>query len=89
MTIEEIRHEIDQLDCQILDLLNQRARLSLQIGREKKTQRLPIEMPGREAQIVSRLQELNGGPLPQAAIPRIYEVIIQTSRWIQEQSDLV
>ena len=50
-----LRDEIDQVDVKILDLLQQRARAAIELGRLKKRSSLPIMDLLRERQVISRI----------------------------------
>lgn len=80
MTIEYWRGEIDRVDEELLDLFNRRARYAIEIGLLKRRAGLPIEVPEREAAIIARMIELNGGPLDGEAIQRLFEAVIDESR---------
>lgn len=84
MNLERWRQQIDQIDGRLLELLNERAQLALQIGREKRVRGLPIHSPEREVQILQRLYALNRGPLDEGAIRRIFTQIFEESRRLQE-----
>jgi len=80
MTIQDIRSKIDSIDEQVLKLLNQRARLALEIGHLKAVDgRVPF-VPAREIQLLERLQSLNKGPLPPTAVRAVYREIISACR---------
>jgi chorismate mutase len=84
MNIDEWRERIDAIDLQILALLNERARCSIEIGKIKHQQRLPVYMPERERRIYETLDRLNRGPLTGAAVRRLFERIIDESRRIEK-----
>lgn len=85
MSLDRWRQQIDQLDERLVELLNERAQLALQIGREKRARGLPVHDPEREAQILGRLCALNRGPLSEDAIRRILAQILEESRRLQER----
>ncbi len=78
-----LRHSIDAIDGQILDLLNQRAALSLQVGRIKNKDKVPILNSRREKDLLANLEQINSGPLPNQDLRRIYREIIASSRSLQ------
>ncbi len=83
-----LREKIDALDIQIVDLLNQRARVALQVGEIKKEVGAPVYRPEREAEVQRRLAEHNqhsGGPLPNEAIAAIYCEIMSACRNLERQ----
>ena len=68
-----------------MDLLNRRAGYALEIGKIKKEKGMPIHSPGRERQILERVQELNLGPLTSGAIKRLFERVIDESRRLERE----
>ncbi len=63
MGLDEWRARIDEIDRQLLGLLNQRAELSLEIGRAKRESGESVLVPEREQGILDELARLNPGPL--------------------------
>ncbi|MDD4650495.1 MAG: prephenate dehydratase [Desulfoplanes sp.] len=78
-----LRHSIDEVDAKLLELLNQRASLSLDIGTIKSRGKFPILNPKREKDLVADLKAHNAGPLPNAHLERIYCEIMSSSRRLQ------
>ena len=78
------REKIDILDDQILELLNERARYALSVGKIKSTEGLPFHVPERETLILNRIRELNGGPFSHEAAQRIFRQIIDESLRLEE-----
>jgi chorismate mutase len=78
-----LRENIDQVDSVLVKLLNQRAQWALDIGEVKKAADLPIYQPDREKAVLARVQQLNRGPLGQAAVQRLFERIIDESRRLE------
>lgn len=75
-TIEQLRSKIDSIDDQILDLLNQRAVVVLDVGRLKSGSNMEFHVPGRERQIYERLLSSNPGPFPNDALRSIFREVI-------------
>jgi len=75
-TIEQLRNQIDSVDDRVVELLNERARLVIEVGRLKTSSNLEFHVPGRERQIYERLLNLNPGPFPNDALRSIYREII-------------
>jgi len=80
-----LRDQIDALDQQILQLLNQRANVALQVGRVKQQVDAsgPVLKPEREASLIRRLQQLNQGPFTPEAIAAVWTQIISTCRGLE------
>jgi chorismate mutase/prephenate dehydratase len=83
MDLDEWRTRIDDLDRQLLELLNQRAALAVEIGRAKRSTGAPVHAPEREQEILERLCRLNGGPLGPRALRAIWSEILSASRTLQ------
>ncbi|HET9477804.1 MAG TPA: chorismate mutase [Pyrinomonadaceae bacterium] len=83
MDIEHWRKEIDEVDAELLRLLNIRARLALKVGALKKSARLPFCDPNREQYVLTRLQDINTGPLDDRAVYKLFRRIIRESRRVQ------
>lgn len=75
------RQQIDSLDQAIVKLIEERARVVEKVGQLKREAHLPVTVPSREQQVIEKAQELaRGGPLPSAAVGRIYQKLIEEMR---------
>ena len=83
--LAECRTLIDDVDRRILTLLNERTRIVQEIGQVKQTLTLPIYEPKREEQVFQNITAHNGGPLPNDAVKRVFERIIDEMRSVQKQ----
>jgi len=77
----QLRNEIDAIDDELLRLINTRARLAQQIGRQKSG---TAYRPERESQIFSRLQQANTGPLRTEHIVHLFTEVISLCRALEE-----
>jgi len=77
--LEPLRRRIDELDRQIIELLNQRAEVVVQVGKAKAIGGAPIYAPDREQAVLRRIAELNRGPLPQKTLQAIYRELMSGS----------
>lgn len=78
--LEEIRTEIDQIDSSLIEILNRRASLALEVGQVKGKDGKPFFTPERERQIADRLAKENPGPLRAYQIASIFREIISAAR---------
>ena len=85
MDIDDWRKKIDDVDRKLVELLSQRARAAVEIGRLKRDTSLPIYEPDRERIVFENVQQANPGPLPGRDLVRIYERIIDVMRNIQKE----
>ncbi len=79
MTLEELREKIDQIDRQIVSLLNDRARIVIEVGKLKARDQSPVYAPDRERQVFERICAANSGPLPNKALVAIYRELMSAS----------
>ena len=71
------RAKIDAVDRRVVALLNERAILVRDIGRIKQQSGAAVNDPSRVAEVLRRVTGANRGPLPNAHLQRIYEVIVR------------
>ena len=86
-TLEDLarcREQIDEVDRRLLDLLNERTAVVEEIGRIKRVLHLAIYEPKREDQVFRNVLTHNRGPLPPAAVQRIFERVIDEMRNVQK-----
>ena len=79
MNLDELRKEIDRLDEQIIKLLNDRAKVVIQVGQLKNANNAPVYAPDREHRILERIQQLNDGPLANRSLLAIYRELMSGS----------
>jgi chorismate mutase-like protein len=79
------RLRIDDVDRRILALLNERTETVQEIGRIKQAAQLPVYEPRREDEVFRNVAEHNHGPLPQDAVKRVFERIIDEMRKVQRE----
>ncbi len=82
--IEDLRKNIDAIDLDILKLLNERASLAVEVGKEKKEKKISCYAPEREKEVISNLVEHNAGPLSNETVKGLYREIISASRSLEE-----
>lgn len=86
MKLDEWRNEIDEIDAEIVNLINRRARIAQKIGILKAKAGLPIVDLEREEAIMRKACASNRGILENESIVRIFKRIIQESRQIQVEA---
>ena len=77
--LNALRTKIDELDQQLVDLLNARAKLVVDVGTFKRGSGTPIYAPHREAQVLAKALERSKGPLPQRTIEGVYRELMSGS----------
>ena len=81
--IQHCREQIDRIDDELLKLFNQRAILAQQIGHVKGES--AVLRPEREAQVLQRMKQTNGGPLSALAVMQLYTEIMSQCRALEAQ----
>lgn len=83
MDLSEWRSRIDEIDRTIVQLLNERAESVLEIGARKRGDHAPVYQPAREERVRDNLHGANAGPLPNAALDRVFDAIMAEMRKLQ------
>ena len=83
MTIDHWRRKIDEIDRKLVELLNERSRCALEIGRLKRVESLPLYQPERERKVLEDVERANQGPLADTAIRRLFERILDEARVVE------
>ena len=76
--LKQLRDQIDAIDSELLQLVIKRAELAQQIGKIKKSH--IIYRPEREAQILTRIQEQNPGPINNEHLKQLFTEIMSLCR---------
>ena len=79
------RQAIDEVDAKILELLNERANLAIQVGHVKAQTNAPVFRPEREAQVLRGVAERNPGPLNNLDIQLIFREIMSACRALERR----
>jgi chorismate mutase/prephenate dehydratase len=79
MSIDKLRDRINELDHKLIELLNERARVVIEIGKHKNKDDKPIYAPDRERQVYERITETNTGPLPDKCLQAIWRELMSGS----------
>ncbi len=79
-----LRAQIDVLDRDIVELLNERARLGLAVGRAKAAAGWTgVRDPEREVEVLARVAEINPGPLPERDLLAVYRRLVRATRELE------
>lgn len=79
MNLKELRQKIDELDRKIVQLLNDRTQLVLEIGKLKSKEGQATYAPDRETEIYQKIDEIAKGPLPKEAVKSIYREVMSAA----------
>ena len=81
--LADLRAEIDALDDAMHDLLMRRAAVVARLAGSRAKGGAPALRPGREAQVLRRLLARHDGPLPAAAVVRLWRDLFAASTALQ------
>lgn len=83
--IQELRAKIDILNEQILDLLNKRASIASEIGKERSKLGVQFYDPQREAEMLQALEQHNNGPFSNETIKALFKEIFRATLALEEK----
>ena len=78
-SLEDLRRLIDEADEKLVALLNERARLVVEVGQRKRADGTPIYAPDRERMVLDKAKSRNKGPLSDTTIEAIYRQLMSGS----------
>ena len=82
--LEKLRREIDEIDNKIVELLNKRAEIVINIAHIKRNEKAKFYSPEREREILERLTSLSEGSFPNDTLKVIYREILSASLSLEE-----
>ncbi|MRG27842.1 hypothetical protein GIJ05_06655 [Laceyella tengchongensis] len=82
-SMSALREEMNRINVQMLHLLNERARVAVEIGEIKKRQNRPIVDEKREREIIAKMQEENQGPVTDEQVARFFGNLFQIAKELQ------
>ena len=77
--LDPLRRQIDAIDAKLVELLNERAKVVVQIGKLKQQNNAPIYAPDREKVVLEKVRRLNRGPLPDRCLEAVYRELMSGS----------
>jgi len=83
LELAKCRSRIDDVDLRLVALLNERTLTVQEIGRIKQSASLPVYEPKREDRVYQNVTANNPGPLPNDAVRRVFERIMDEMRKVQ------
>lgn len=82
--LKKLREKIDKIDEEILELLNKRSNIVLDVAHIKREKNAKFYSPEREKTILQRLAAMNKGPFPNDALKILYREILSASLSLEE-----
>ena len=83
MNLEELRQRIDEIDTQLVNLLNERAKVVVEVGKLKSRSDKPIYAPAREKEVFAKIVRANQGPLPDKTLKAIWRELMSGSFFLE------
>ena len=83
MSLEELRKKIDELDNKLVKLLNERAKVVVEIGKLKSKSDKPIYAPDREKAVFTKITAANEGPLPDKCLMAVWRELMSGSFFLE------
>ena len=84
-TVAGLRAQIDKIDRELVQLMNSRAKLALQIGKLKDASGEVVYDPAREEDVLARAVNGSKGPLPSSCLRAVFREIISGSRSLEKE----
>jgi chorismate mutase/prephenate dehydratase len=78
-SLDDLRKRIDEIDRKLVELLNERAGVVIEIGKLKSQTGSPVYAPDREKEVFERVTEANKGPLPDKCLQAIWRELMSGS----------
>ncbi|MEE2640255.1 MAG: prephenate dehydratase [Planctomycetota bacterium] len=82
--LEELRQKIDAVDKKLIEIVNERAELVVDVGKIKRKSGTPIYAPHREQAVLRKVQELNQGPLAAKTVEALYRELMSGSFHLEQ-----
>lgn len=83
--IEELRSKVDAIDVEVVDKLNRRAELALEIKSVKDMANIDLYDPKREEDIYAHILEANKGPMYDDGIRSVFEQILKEMKSLESR----
>ncbi len=86
--LNKYREEINEIDKNIVDFLNKRAEVVLEIKRLKEKRNVPLYDAKREEELINNIVKYNKGPLYNDNIVQIFESILRNVQILEKDENL-
>ena len=85
MNLDDLRKRIDEIDQKLIALLNERTTAATDIGKLKQSDGAETYVPAREKEVLTRVKQLNKGPLTDTSLHAVYREIMSASLAMERQ----
>jgi chorismate mutase/prephenate dehydratase len=79
VSLEELRKRIDEIDTKLVQLLNERSQVVVEVGKLKSKTDRPVYAPDREKQVLANVVQANKGPLPDKTLIAVWRELMSGS----------
>ena len=83
MSLDKLRKKIDKIDEKLVELINERARIVVEVGKLKQADESPIYVPHREKAVLDKIAQFNQGPLPDKTMQAIWRELMSGSFFLE------
>lgn len=83
MSLDKLRKQIDEMDHKLVELLNERAKVVVEVGKLKSQTDGQIYAPDREKAVLDKIAKLNSGPLPDKTLAAIWRELMSGSFFLE------
>jgi chorismate mutase / prephenate dehydratase len=83
LALENLRKRIDEIDKKILEFLNERGKIAIEISKLKQENSCNVYDPAREREIERNIKRANPGPLSTDSVLSVFREIISGCRSLQ------
>lgn len=84
-SLGRLRARIDELDRELVEILNRRAAVAIEIGELKKREGMEVWSPARETEVLNRVIRYSRGPLLDETLRSIFRELMSGSRKLQQK----
>ena len=82
------REEINKIDKKLVEYLNKRAKVVLEVKRLKEKEDVPLYDAKREEELINNIVDYNKGPLYNDNIVQIFECILRNVQILEKDETL-
>lgn len=83
MSLQELRKKINEIDSELVKLINERAKVVVEVGKLKSKTDSPIYAPDREKEVFERIKKMNQGPLPDKCLVAVWRELMSGSFFLE------
>ena len=83
MSLDDLRQQIDSIDKDLVELINKRAKVVVEVGKYKSKTSTPIYAPDREKMVFKRIHGANNGPLPDKTLTAVWRELMSGSFFLE------